>query len=413
MTASLKPPLLFLAHRIPYPPNKGDKIRSYHLLRYLCRHYRVYLGCFVDDVHDLQYVSLVKALCEDALFIKLNPTLARVKSLKALFFGQALTVPFYANNAMGQWVDTVLEQHGVERCVVFSSAMAQYLMGESNRPEKVVVDFVDVDSDKWLQYSQKKTWPISTIFKREAKCLLEFERDTAELADHSLFVSSAEAALFRALVPERKDQIGYYNNGVDSNYFDPDLEYDNPYNETDMVLVFTGAMDYWPNVDAVIWFTEEVFPVLKSYYPNVQFYIVGRHPAQAVKSLAKVEGVHVTGGVMDIRPYIYFSHAAIAPMRIARGVQNKVLEAMAMAKIVMASDLALEGIDAQQGRDVLLVNDAPDYLECMQRMMSGEYQALGASARVKVCRDFNWESSLPVVGELLDASLKQKASGDA
>ena len=397
----MKPALLFLCHRIPYPPNKGDKIRSYHLLRYLAGHYRVYLAAFIDDEDDWQYTGKVDELCEDAFFQGLDPNRSRLRSLRGLLSGEALSLPYYASRALAQWVDEQVAGQGIERVIVYSSAMAQYVASDPARFKRKVIDFVDVDSDKWRQYAEKKRWPMNHVYRREAERLLAYDQKMARQFDASLFVSSSEAELFRQLAPKAADRIGYYNNGVDTDYFSPAHALENPYPVDSRVFVFTGAMDYWPNVDAVSWFAGTVLPRLRQADPAAVFYIVGSNPADQVLQLKKQPGVVVTGRVEDVRPYIGHALAAVAPMRIARGIQNKVLEAMAMARPVIVSPQGLEGIDAVNGQEVLLADTEQDYLRYMQSLVKGEYPELGRAARVRVESDFNWEHTLPKVKALL------------
>lgn len=399
----MKPALLYLVHRIPYPPNKGDKIRSYHLLRYLRQHYRVFLGAFIDDPHDWEYVPRLESECDGCCFLPLNPGQARIKSIKGLLRGEPLTIPYYADRKMGQWVDTVVTDQQISRVMVYSSAMAQYATKRFDNLERRVIDFVDIDSDKWRQYALKKQWPMSWVYRREADKLLAYEKSLARSFDASLFVSSAEASLFRDLISSQRENIAYYNNGVDTEYFAPSSEFANPYQDGDEVLVFTGAMDYWPNIDAVTWFAKEVFPEISRLVPQARFYIVGSNPSEPVKQLARLNGVEVTGRVEDIRPYLQFARAAVAPMRIARGIQNKVLEAMAMEKPVIVSDQGFEGITAEPDKELLLANSAKEIISYIPRLVAGAYDGLGKEARARVKKDFSWEANLPIVCEWLEA----------
>jgi sugar transferase (PEP-CTERM/EpsH1 system associated) len=289
--------LLLLIHRIPYPPNKGDKIRSYHLLKHLARHYRVHLATFVDDPDDWQYVPHVEALCASSHFVRMNPLLARAKSMFALLKNRSLSLEYYRDAGLARWVQGTVAAHGIERVLVFSSAMAQY--ADPYRQARRVVDFVDVDSDKWRQYADKKSWPMSWLYGYEAARLLDYERRVAREYGASLFVSAPEAALFRQLAPESGAKIGHFSNGVDTDYFSPEAEagHATPYQPGERALVFTGAMDYWPNVDAVQWFCDSVFPALRERFPDLRFYIVGSRPAPAVQLLGQRPGVTVTGTV--------------------------------------------------------------------------------------------------------------------
>jgi sugar transferase (PEP-CTERM/EpsH1 system associated) len=397
--------LLLLIHRIPYPPNKGDKIRSYHLLKHLARHYRVHLATFVDDPDDWQHVPHVEALCASSHFAGMKPLLARVRSLQALLKNRSLSLEYYRDASLARWVDETVAKHGIERVLVFSSSMAQY--ADPYRSARRVVDFVDVDSDKWRQYAEQKSWPMNWLYRYEARQLLAYERRVARDYDASLFVSAPEADLFRQLAPESTAKIGHFNNGVDTDYFTPDQPHANPYAAGERALVFTGAMDYWPNVDAVQWFAADVFPQLRARFADVKFYIVGARPAAAVQELAKLPGVVVTGTVPDVRPYIAHAAVSVAPLRIARGIQNKVLEAMAMATPVVVSPQALEGIDAEPGSELVLAEDAAGFVDAVATLLAGQDSAaaaLGAAARAKVQRRYSWSSNLACIGESLECS---------
>nr|WP_197986329.1 MULTISPECIES: TIGR03087 family PEP-CTERM/XrtA system glycosyltransferase [unclassified Massilia] len=394
--------MLLLIHRIPYPPNKGDKIRSYHLLKHLAQQYRVHLATFVDDADDWQHVPTVEAMCASSHFAPLNPTLARVRSLGALVRNRSLSLDYYRDAGLERWVDATVARHGIERVLVFSSAMAQY--ADKYPQARRVVDFCDVDSDKWRQYAEQKSWPMSWLYRHEARQLLSYERRVARNYDASLFVSAPEAALFRDLAPESSARIGFFNNGVDTDYFTPDAGYANPYPAGQRAVVFTGAMDYWPNVDAVTWFANEVLPQLRTRFTNLRFYIVGARPTQAVRDLEKLPAVTVTGTVPDVRPYIAHAQAAVAPLRIARGIQNKVLEAMAMATPVVVSPQALEGIDAEPGLDLVLADGADAFVDAVAAMLHAPQGAMGRAARARVERQYSWPSNLACIGERLECS---------
>ena len=397
--------LLLLIHRIPYPPNKGDKIRSYHLLKHLALHYKVHLATFVDDADDWQHVPKVEALCASSHFARLNPLAGRVRSLGALLGGRSLSFDYYKNAGMQAWVDQTMKSHKIERVMVFSSPMAQY--AEPYPQARRVVDFCDVDSDKWRQYAEKKTWPMSWVYRHEADALLAYERHVAKTTDAALFVSEPEAELFRKLAPESDARIGFFNNGVDTDFFSPEREYERPYGDGERALVFTGAMDYWPNIDAVQWFAAEVFPQLRAADAKLRFVIVGARPAPAVLALASQPGITVTGTVPDVRPFIGHADICVAPLRIARGIQNKVLEAMAMARPMVVSPQALEGIDAVPGRELRLADGAAAFIAALTAMLadaSGANAAMGAAARTKVQQEYSWPSKLSRIEARLECN---------
>jgi sugar transferase (PEP-CTERM/EpsH1 system associated) len=391
--------LLLLVHRIPFPPNKGDKIRSYHLLAHLAQRFTVHLGTFVDDPDDWKHVNTVKRLCGETCFIALKPAAARLRSLLGLARRKPLSLEYYKDQRMHLWVKAILERHPVGPIVVFSAAMAQYVedLGGAHR----VIDFVDVDSDKWTQYAHGKHWPLSWLYRREGRLLLRYERKIAASFDHALFVSEAEARLFGELAPECGKRIGYYSNGVDTDYFSPDRDYDSPYGRAELPVVFTGAMDYWPNIDAVQWYAQHIFPAVRKRVPAAVFYIVGARPAAQVKALGRLEGVVVTGTVADVRPYLAHARVVVAPLRIARGIQNKVLEAMAMAKATIVSAAALEGIDALPGREVLLAENEEHFIHVSWACLAACPPAIGTAARHKVLEQYGWHSKLARVDQLL------------
>lgn len=401
--------LLFLTHRLPYPPNKGDKIRSWHMLQYLSRHFRVHLGCFIDDEADWQYTRQVAALCASTRFVDLRPLAARWRAVRALLSRQAMSVQYYRDARLLEWVDSLLANGKVRHALAFSGPMAQYIDGSSARHLHRVIDFVDVDSDKWRQYGDSKPWPLSQLYRREGQRLLQYERHIAQQFSAASFVSEAEAALFRLCAPMARRKTRHFNNGVDSAYFAPGARAADPYPAGAQVLVFTGAMDYWPNIDAVQWFVRHVWPALRRQFPQLLFYIVGSRPAPRVLALAKVAGVTVTGAVDDIRPYLAGAALAVAPLRIARGVQNKVLEAMSMGKIVLASPQALEGIAAQPGLELLLARDEAEFIHHAARVLRAAAQPgaiagvdMGACARQMILQDYQWEGNLQALGAMLD-----------
>lgn len=394
--------LLLLIHRIPYPPNKGDKIRSWNLLKHLAQHYKVHLATFVDDEDDWQHVPTVQALCASSHFGKLNPLSGKVRSLGALASKRSLSFDYYRDSAMQSWVDQAMAAHKIDRVLVFSGPMAQY--AENYPQARRVVDFCDVDSDKWRQYAANKPWPMSWLYRREADTLLAYERHVARTCDASLFVSEPEAQLFRTLAPESEAKIGYFNNGVDTDYFSPERDYARPYGADERALVFTGAMDYWPNIDAVQWFATEIFPQLYKAMPALRFYIVGARPTAAVSALGQQAGVIVTGTVPDVRPYIHHAEVTVAPLRIARGIQNKVLEAMAMARPMVVSKQALEGIDAVPGSELLLADGAAAFISTLSALLATPNASLGAAARTKVERQYSWPSNLARIEARLECS---------
>jgi sugar transferase (PEP-CTERM/EpsH1 system associated) len=390
--------LLFLAHRIPFPPNKGDKIRSFHLLRHLSARYAIHLGAFVDDPDDWQHEAGLKPYCASIKLLPLHPRRAKLTSLTGLLTGEALTLPYYRNRELRHWAHGLAADGTVSRGVAYSSAMAQFMPAGLARR---VLDMVDVDSDKWTQYAPTQRWPLSWVYAREGRRLAEWEARVAQDFDATLLVSEHEAALLQQRVPRARHRIGAFENGVDAGYFSPARDYPNPYPGGVRGVVFTGAMDYWPNIDAVTWFAERIFPAVREAVPDAQFTIVGSRPAESVVALARQPGVVVSGGVPDIRPWIAHAACAVAPLRIARGVQNKVLEAMAMARPVIASIQAAEGIRAQAGRDFILARGEADFAHAV--MAELRTATCATQARECILENYDWARNLSAIDALFDA----------
>jgi sugar transferase (PEP-CTERM/EpsH1 system associated) len=396
--------VLFLCHRIPFPPNKGDKIRSCRFLQALSERHRVHLGTFVDDPADWEHVDTVRKHCAETHFARLHPLAARVRALPALLNGGSLSVACYRNGPLGRWVDKLMAERPLQCVFVYSSAMAQFAMG-SRRNVRRVIDFCDVDSAKWEQYATSKGWPQGAVYRREGRKLAEFEQHVAGEFDASIFISDAEARLFgtRAAGLARPPLV--VRNGVDCEIFDPAAPLESPFGGA-RAIVFTGAMDYWANVDAVAWFARSVLPVVRRRDPSAEFWIVGSRPTRDVRALEALEGVRVTGSVPDTRPYLKHAAAVVAPLRIARGVQNKVLEALAMARPTVATSNVLQGFDRPSVPGVIVADEPEEMAQRVIELVASADAArtLGAEGRAFVLQEFSWRRNLDVLLQAVEGS---------
>lgn len=405
--------ILFLAHRIPYPPDKGDKIRSWHMLGYLAERARVHLGAFVDDAADMAHAEMLRELCASVKLLPIGGRARVVRAGRGLLHGAPLSVALFADAAMRAWVDETVAANPVSGLLAFSGQMAPYILPHV-AGRRSVMDFVDLDSEKWAQYAGESHGVRAWLYAREARRLLAFEADVAARVDATLFVSEDEAALFRARAGVGGAKVFALSNGVDLQYFRADRDYVQP--EASFALrgggeadgggagpsfVLVGAMDYRPNVDAARWFADAVWPTIRAAHPAARFLVVGSKPTPEVRALGERAGIEVTGRVPDVRPYLANATVVVAPLRIARGIQNKVLEAMAMARPVVVTSDALEGIEATPGAEVLLADDAASFAaRCLDA--AGPLAAgLGAAARRRVERDYSWEGRLLGLDRLL------------
>ena len=383
--------LLFLAHRIPYPPEKGEKIRAWHELLALAGTHRIHLGCFIDDPADLAHLPTLAAHCADLAAFRLHPRRQRLLALLRARVGRPLSLDYFADARMAAWVAAKRAQ-GIDRAFVYCSAMAPYLMGAPGLYR--VLDMVDVDSAKWAEYAAQASGPMRAVWAREARTLLAFERRAAADFDRTLFVSEQERAAFVALAPEAASRCLAFDNGVDAERFAPAHGGVSPYPAGGPVAVFTGTMDYRPNIDAVTWFAETVLPLVQAQRPDVRFAVVGANPAPSVRRLAARRGVIVTGRVADVRPYLAHAAVAVAPLAIARGIQNKVLEAMAMARPVVATPQAFAGLRATPGRELLVGDGAAAFAEAVGAVLAGRHPGLGGAARAPVLLRYAWSATL-------------------
>jgi len=390
--------LLFLAHRFPYPPNKGDKIRSFHVLRHLAKHFRIYLGCFADDVDDMRRVDELREFCAEIFCLPLPWSTKIIRGVEALCRSKGISESCYQDISMTKWVRRTVDGRGIRDVFVFCSTMAPYMFAVPPGT-RVVLDLVDVDSEKWAAYSRVASWPLRLLYHYEQQCVLALERRAAMSCDRVFLVSEFEADLFRSLAPEISVPICSLENGVDLNYFDPAKAYSCPFRRGALPIVFTGMMDYRANIDAVTWFATEVFPAIRRVQEAAEFWIVGARPTRAVAWLEKSDGVRVTGAVEDVRPYLAYAACVVAPMRVARGIQNKVLEAMSMARTIVLTPAALEGLKAEPGREVLPAAGVAEFADVVSGVISGNWTEIGPAARRRIEEDYRWDSKLKALDE--------------
>jgi sugar transferase (PEP-CTERM/EpsH1 system associated) len=336
--------------------------------------------------------------------VSLQPRSAKVRSLAGLAHGEPLTLRYYDHPRLRDWVLATVASQRIDAALVFSSSMAQYADLVPDMP--TVVDLVDVDSAKWTEYAAAHAWPMSWLYRREGERLLSYERAVVKRSFQSFVVTAKGVELFRRHAPECSGKVQALCNGVDADQFSPAADRPSPFLAGELPIVFTGAMDYWPNVDAVGWFTRDMLPALRERWPGLRFHIVGRNPTAAVRALVS-EAVVVSGTVPDVRPYLQHAAAVVAPLRLARGVQNKVLEAMAMGRPVVCASTCIEAIDATPGQHVLAADDVTAYVAQLHRLLSdrGASEGLGSAGRRYVLDRFSWPARLARLDDVLASAI--------
>lgn len=394
--------ILFLAHRAPWPPDRGDRIRSWHMLEALMKLAPVHVAALADDAADAAAARAKMAPRCASLCIDVRAVSRPLALAQAVLRGEPVSNRLFRSAALASYVDALLATGRISHIVAFSGQMAQYLPATFDGP--VIMDFVDVDSAKFAAYAQQdRRQPLNWVHAREAKKLAAYEAAVARRVDASLFVSAAEAALFCARSGVDAARVHAVGNGIDTDAFDPARPFDPAGRGEGPLAVFTGQMDYRPNIEAVSWFASAVLPLLRQRHPAARFAIVGRAPTDEVLLLERLPGVTVTGAVPDVRPWLAAADAVVAPLLIARGVQNKLLEAMAMARPVVATPAAATGTDAEDGAHLRIADGAAAMAEAVAALFDDRAgaAAMGARARARMIERYGWDAELAPLGALL------------
>ena len=399
------PEILFLVHRAPWPPDRGDRIRSWHMFEALAKLAPVHVAALADNADDADVARRKLAPLCKSLAIEGRNVARPIALVKAVLRGELVSNHLFRNAALARHVDALIGQDQVSHIVAFSGQMAQYLPARFDGP--VLMDFVDVDSAKFAAYAkQDRRQPLHWVHRREARVLGAYEAAVAARVSASLFVSEAEAALFRQRSGLGEDKVLAVENGIDTDRFDPELPFDPVGRGEGPLAVFTGQMDYRPNIDAVRWFAADILPLIRRRHATARFAVVGRAPTDEVRALAQLPGVTVTGEVPDVRPWLAAADAVVAPLLLARGVQNKLLEAMAMARPVVASAAAAAGIDATPGEHLLVADDAEAMAQAVGALFDDRAAAaaMGRAARARMTARYGWDARMASLGALLGLS---------
>jgi sugar transferase (PEP-CTERM/EpsH1 system associated) len=389
--------ILFLAQRVPFPPNRGDKIATYHYVRHLARRHEVAVACLADGRADLENVAELKDLVRSVDAVVCSPIRRRVRALAALAGARPLTVAYFDEPELHARVRARLAAERFDVALAYGSGVAQYVEPFADLPR--VIQFSDLDSLKWDQYADASRPPRRWVYRTEARRLLAYERHLAASFSRSLVCSEREREGFRRLVPGVP--VDVVENGVDVERFRPTAGDRDPHH-----LVFTGVMNYLPNVDGATWFCREVFPRVRDEIPEATFTICGSAPTPEVVALGRLPGVTVTGAVPDVVPYLARASVAVVPVRIARGVQNKLLEAMAAGLPTVTTTAAAAGVDAVDGRDLFVADDPAAFSAAVVRLLRDRRlrDQVGRAARAAVEAGYRWESALDRLEDILAAA---------
>ncbi len=389
--------ILYVCQRVPFPPDRGDKIASYNAIRQLVGSHEVTVATVVESDDEARNALELEKQGIQVITARHSASTGKRNALLALARREPLSVAYFRSEKLAQKIRVAAEAPRFDAVVTFSSSMAQYAKILPETPH--IADFVDLDSQKWKLYSQWAQWPKSAVYRSEHRRLLAYEERVAATAAYTLVRTQAECDDCKNLLKEGRFEV--LRNGVDLEYFKPT---DRDETETNRELVFTGVMDYFPNVQGVTFFCDDVLPLVRQTYPDVRFTIVGSRPSSEVVRLGDRAGVTVTGRVPDVRPYVQRAAIAVVPLLLARGIQNKVLEAMAMGKAVISTSAAFRGVDGSSDPIALVEDDPRRFASEIVRLLRDDdaRQALGHSARRFVESHYVWAEQIAKLERLLE-----------
>lgn len=401
--------ILILSHRVPFPPNKGEKIRTFHQVKHLSElGHRVHLFSPYEDSAELAYFSaLNENLCTSVEAVPLKPKALRL--LTGLLKGQSMSVANFYETKLQNKFDQFLASNKVDAILCSASSMAEYVfnstaLGKLVKKPLLIMDFMDVDSDKWGQYRMNSGFPMNLVYAREQRLLAKYEAQITEKFNASYLIAQAEVSLFNKNVL-KTDKVHVMGNGLDTDTFYPPKV--KPQN-SGPVFLFTGVMDYKPNEDAVIWFVSQCWQAITAKHPNAKFIIAGMNPSNNINQLASDPSIEVTGFVEDILPYYHQADIFVAPFRLARGVQNKVLQAFACALPVISTPMGAEGILCEVDKDILIAETPMDFITQANELISQPElaQNIGQNALQVIVQHYSWQGQLQPLVDLLDSGVK-------
>jgi sugar transferase (PEP-CTERM/EpsH1 system associated) len=399
--ARYAPAILYVTHRVPYPPDKGDRIRNYHLLRFLAQHAQVHLATLADESVSDSTIEALEHLCQRVAIVPIGCWTRRAQMASSLLTGRTASEGAFASARLRTILRDWSRHIRFQAILASASSVTPYLRLPEFERVPAIIDLVDVDSQKWLDYADAGRGVRAWLYRLEGHRVRRLERSLPRWTRAVTLVSETEADLYRRLQPEGDGAILAVTNGVDLSYFQPVPEPSCP-----SQCVFVGALDYRPNIDGIRWFCQEVWPDVLQRHPGARLALVGRNPGAEVVRLAESPGVDLIGSVPDVRPHLARSAVVVAPLLMARGVQNKVLEAMAMGKPIVASSQAIDGLAVQPGKHLLEASTPLQWIEHLSVLFTNKDRrhSLGTAGRRYVEETHRWEHCLGAFTTILDGN---------
>ncbi|MEE9345773.1 MAG: TIGR03087 family PEP-CTERM/XrtA system glycosyltransferase [Methylococcales bacterium] len=395
--------ILYLCHRFPYPGNDGSRVRSLHIIRH-----------FKNSGHQVTVASLVRSdeeatagqpladFCDRVIMARVNETVQNIRMAAYLLCPTPSSMAYFYSKTLAKQIDEAIKTDRPDLIYVHCSSVAPYV-ADYNIPK--IMDFVDMDSAKWLIYAKFKSFPINLGYWYEGIKLRRAEKSLAQRFDISTCITRTE---LDTLTDYQLNVDGdWFPNGVDYQFFCPDQQPDYDTN----TISFIGRMDYYPNIEAMLRFCKDIFPLVRQHNVHAKMLIIGANPAAEIIALGDQDGITVTGTVDDVRPYVRGSAVMVAPLKIARGTQNKILEAMAMGVPVVCSDVAARGVDAVDGQQILVANSDKQCAEKILSVISNsdQRQRLSQAGRDWIVRSYSWEKAMLRLDDIIERCMEATA----
>jgi sugar transferase (PEP-CTERM/EpsH1 system associated) len=397
--------ILFLCHRIPYPPNRGGKIRPFNMIRHLSRKHEVVVASLAHTEAELKEGLALRDHCYELLVEVVTNSSRWTRAGRALATNQPSSVAYFWSPRLRRRIEDAAARYRFDAVMVHCAFAAQYVLGIPAHFR--LLDFGDLDSGKWLDYRQFRGFPLCYGYGLEARKLRRYEKQLTKSFDYCTLTTQGELEEFKKLGVAIPSTV--IPNGVDSSYFQPD-----PKPRNSRTIAFVGRMDYFPNIDGATYFAKDIFPLVRQRAPGAELWLVGSNPSRMVRDLGAIPGVKVTGHVADVRPYLFQASLTVAPLRLARGTQNKILESMATGTPVVATAMAAKGVAAIPGKHLLVADDPAHFAAEVSRILENETLATSLSecARRQVEHAHSWPRSMQILDSILDNSLKREPETD-
>ena len=388
--------MFFICQRVPFPPDRGDKITTFNEIRHLSKQHEVHVFCLADGRPDLDNIPGLRRYTQSVTAVPVNGWMSKLRVLKAMLAGEPLSAAAFNEAKLHDAIGRKFAELQPDFIMVYSCNVAQYAEHFPQVPR--IMQFAELDSSRWGQFARRSRPPLRWVYSIEQRRFLAYERRIARSFSHALVCTAAEQRDFERLIPGVP--VSLVGNGVDLDYFRSKGCAKRPGS-----IVFTGVMDYFPNVDAVVWFCEKVLPIVQQRIPEACLTICGSRPATAVRRLAKRQGVTVTGRVPDTRPYLDEAEVFIAPLRMARGIQNKLLEALAMGLPCVASGAAASGTVVQDGEGILTADDPGEFAGHVVRLLSNNALRAGMASKARAAAEANyrWDGQMASLDQVIAA----------